>query len=402
MNLKEIKENINYIIDNNQYLETKNLKPYTICLEGGHGIGKTAIVEEIAEERNMKFVKINLGAFEEVGDLTGFPIKKYQMKNKEGILVSVAEASLEAHMIAGYELIPGSDPVMDFAIPSWVPTDADGPTILLLDDYSRANQLILQSTMELLDKGQLGTWKLPPNTQIVLTSNPDNGEYSVSSMDSAQKTRFITFDTEFDVKLLATHMEEVGVRDEFINFALLYPEIFEVNKNNTNATGRTYMAFARTLESVKDLGSPDGLIRALDIASGIFDSEENIVGTSFTLFINNKLDKLITPDDLVHKKWEDVAKELEKTIGDVDSNGYRADIAATITFRLVNHILIEFDKKGTNAQPFVDRILQIVNHKKTILAMDLVYALANKLFANHASRVSKLLSDPKFKNMLLS
>lgn len=402
MNLAEIKENINYIMDNNIHLESRDLKPYTICLEGGHGIGKTAIVEEIAKERGVKFTKINLGAFEEVGDLTGFPIKKYKMLSPDGEKLSIAEATLEAHMAGGYKLIPGSDPVMDFAIPNWVPRDEDGPNILLLDDYSRANQLILQSTMELLDKGQLGTWKLPKNTQVILTSNPDNGEYSVSSMDNAQKTRFITFNVDFDVKLLAKHMEEVSVRDEFINFALLYPEIFDVTKNNNQATGRTYMAFARTLESVKDLGSPQGLARALDIAAGIFDNEDNIIGTNFTLFINNKLDKLITPEDLINKKWEDVAKELEKTIGDIDSKDYRADIAATITFRLVNHILIQFDKTGTNATPYVDRILKIVNHDKTILAMDLVYAMTNKLFMNHAARVSKLLTDDKFKHMLLS
>lgn len=402
MNLKEIKDNILFIMDNNIALENKGLKPYTVCLEGGHGIGKTAIVEEIAEERGIKFTKINLGAFEEVGDLTGFPIKKYAMLTPEGESISVAEASLDAHITAGYTLVAGSDPVMDFAIPSWVPQEKDGANLLLLDDYSRANPLLLQSTMELLDKGQLGTWKLPKNTQIILTSNPDNGEYTVSAMDNAQKTRFITFTADFDYKLLATHMEQVGVRDEFINFAMLYPEMFTPNQNNNQATGRTFMAFARCLESVPDLQAPLALERALDISAGIFDDEDNIIGSNFTLFIHNKLDKLITPEKLVHGKWKDVVKDLEKTIGDLDSSDYRADIAAAITFRLVNYTLIEFEKKGTNGTPFVDRILEIVNHDKTILAMDLVYALANRLFKKHATRVSKLLSDDKFKGMLLS
>jgi hypothetical protein len=402
MNLAEIKENITYIMDNNIALEAKKLKPYTVCLEGGHGIGKTAIVEEIAITRGIKFTKVNLGAFEEVGDLTGFPIKVYQMRDTHGEVITVAEAALEAHMQAGYELVAGCDPIMDFAIPSWVPTDKDGPNILLLDDFSRANSLILQATMELLDKGELGTWKLPKNTQIVLTSNPDNGDYKVEGMDLAQRTRFITFDVDFDVKLLATHFEEVEVRSEFINFALIYPEIFEKNQNNNQATGRTYMAFARTLESVKDLGSPAGLSRALDIAAGIFQDEDNIIGSNFTMFVNNKLDKLITPDELVNGKWADVEKELQNTIGDIDSDKYRGDIAATITFRLVNHILIQFEKPGTNSNLYVDRILKIVNNKKTFLAMDLVYAMANKLFLNHASRVSKLLTDDKFKDMLLS
>lgn len=401
MKLDALKENINYLIDNNRSLEEKGLKPYSICIEGGHGIGKTAIVEEIAQERGCKFTKINLGAFEEVGDLTGFPVKKYRMI-KDGEYVEVVEASLEAHMKAGYELVPGTDPVMDFAIPSWVPKEEDGSNILMLDDYSRANPLILQATMELLDKGELGSWKLPSNTQIILTSNPDNGEYSVSSMDSAQKTRFITFNTEFDVKLLAKHMEEVQVRSEFINFALIYPEIFEVNSNNNHATGRTYMAFARSLESVKDLSTNDGLGRALQIAEGIFDSEDNLIGQKFGLFIKKKLDKLISPEDMVNKSWEDVKKVLKTSAGTADSDNYRTDIAATLTFRFVNYTLHKLSKPAEKADLYVNRILDIVNDKEQFLTADLIYSLASKLFDKYPQRVSKLLVDKKFKDMLLN
>lgn len=412
MNLNEITNSVNYLIDNNQHLESLGHKGYTICLEGGHGIGKTAIVEEIATKRGMKFTKINLGAFEEVGDLTGFPLKKYQMTNEEGEVVHVAEASLDAHIKAGYHLVPGIDPVMDFAIPNWVPVETDGPNILMLDDYSRANPMILQSTMELLDKGELGSWKLPKNTQILLTTNPDNGDYSVSSMDAAQATRFITFDVEFDVKLLAKHMEEVGVRSEFINFALLYPEIFGETgnkskagsgKNNNYATGRTFMAFARSLETIKDLSSTDGQAMALDISSGIFAGDDNMVGNTFTTFLHNKLDKLVTPDEIINGKWADVSKKLEKSIGDPTDtkSNYRADIASTITFRLVNHITHNLSQPGTNATPFIDAILNIANHNKEILTSDLVHAMVFKLFKADAKRMKKLLTFPKFRDMLL-
>jgi len=411
MNLEEITSSVNYLIDNNQHLESKGFKPYTVCLEGGHGIGKTAIIEEIAKKRNMHFVKINLGAFEEVGDLTGFPIKKYQMEDSDGNKVTVAEASLDAHLKAGYTLVPGTDPVMDFAVPSWVPTEEDGASILLLDDYSRANPMILQSTMELLDKGELGSWRLPKNTQIVLTTNPDNGDYSVSSMDAAQATRFITFNVDFDVKLLAKHMEEVGVRSEFINFALLYPEIFGEGgnkskagsgKNNNYATGRTFMAFARSMETVKDLSSVEGQARALDISSGIFAGDDNMVGNTFTTFLHNKLDKLVTPDDIIHGKWADISKKLEKSIGDPSGNGtYRADIASTITFRLVNHITHNLKQPGTNATPYIDAILNIAQHPKEILTSDLIHAMVHKLFKADAGRMKKLLTYPKFRDMLL-
>lgn len=47
---------------------------------------------------------------------------------------------------------------------------------------------IAQAVMELIYKQEYISWKLPPNTHIVLTSNPDNGEYNVTSTDEAQKT----------------------------------------------------------------------------------------------------------------------------------------------------------------------------------------------------------------------
>lgn len=401
MNLQEIKDELNYIIDNNVLLESKGLKPYTACLEGGHGIGKTAIIEEIAKERQMKFTKINLGAFEEVGDLTGFPVKKYEME-KDGTIITVAEALLDAHLKAGYNLRVGQDPVMDFAIPKWVPRDIDGPNILLLDDYSRANPLLLQATMELLDKGELGSWKLPKNTQVILTSNPDNGEYSVNAMDRAQRTRFITFNVDFNVQLLAKHMEEVEVRSEFINFALVYPEIFDVNKNQTHATGRTYMAFARTLESVKDLSTMDSLSRVHNIASGIFNDQEGYIATQFTAFINRKLDKLITPEDLINKDWKIVAAELDKLVKHVEASDYRADIASTLTTRLVNYTLHNLKKPNTKVDPFINRILDIVRHDKQYLSVDLIYSMASRLFAENPGRVSKLLTEKKFKDLLLS
>ena len=39
-----------------------------IGLEGSPGIGKTAIIKEIAEERNAKFVRVELSSMEEIGD----------------------------------------------------------------------------------------------------------------------------------------------------------------------------------------------------------------------------------------------------------------------------------------------------------------------------------------------
>ena len=56
-----------------------------------------------------------------------------------------------------------------------------------------------QATMTLIETGEYISWKLPKNWTILLSSNPDNGEYLINVMDIAQKTRFISVKLKFDI-----------------------------------------------------------------------------------------------------------------------------------------------------------------------------------------------------------
>ena len=79
MTLNEFKEVFSYLLDNNKQLEDKGLRPIAVGIEGPAGIGKTSVIEEIANERNMTLVKVQLAQLEEIGDLVGFPIKEYEV-----------------------------------------------------------------------------------------------------------------------------------------------------------------------------------------------------------------------------------------------------------------------------------------------------------------------------------
>lgn len=68
INLEEFKEIFNYLVDNNRRLQDEGKKTSSVGLEGPAGIGKTAIVEQIAQERGMTFIKLNLSQLEEIGD----------------------------------------------------------------------------------------------------------------------------------------------------------------------------------------------------------------------------------------------------------------------------------------------------------------------------------------------
>lgn len=79
INLEEFKEIFNYLIENNRRLQDEGKKTSSVGLEGPAGIGKTAIIEQIANERGMTFIKLNLSQLEEIGDLIGFPLKQFKM-----------------------------------------------------------------------------------------------------------------------------------------------------------------------------------------------------------------------------------------------------------------------------------------------------------------------------------
>ena len=79
LKLSEASDVLKHIIKNNRHLQSENKKLNAIELQGGSGIGKTSLVLQVAKEMGLEVVKINLSQIEELGDLTGFPLRQFQM-----------------------------------------------------------------------------------------------------------------------------------------------------------------------------------------------------------------------------------------------------------------------------------------------------------------------------------
>lgn len=87
---------------------------------------------------------------------------------------------------------------MGYAIPAWLKgLDSNKPTLCVLDDYTRATPAVLQACMQITYEQEYISWKLPTNTTVILTTNPDEG-YNTNSLDEAQASRFISFNVKFD------------------------------------------------------------------------------------------------------------------------------------------------------------------------------------------------------------
>ena len=74
--IQEFKNVLHYILDNNEKLTASGKSKVVIEALGSHGVGKTESIIQVADERGMKVVKINLAQIEELGDFVGMPVKR--------------------------------------------------------------------------------------------------------------------------------------------------------------------------------------------------------------------------------------------------------------------------------------------------------------------------------------
>jgi hypothetical protein len=276
---------------------------------------------------------------------------------------------------------------MSYAAPEWIAGKEDGG-ILLLDDWNRADTRFIQAVMELVDRQTYISWKLPKNWHIVLTSNPDNGDYMVNSIDSAQRTRFITANLKFDIDEWARWAESAGIDGRCINFLLMHPEL--VNQE-TNA--RSITTFFNSISSIENFEDQLPLIQM--IGEGSVGAE---FATMFTMFINNRLDRIITPERVMSvEDWPSVKGQLTSVIG--KDSQYRADIASVMTRRIINYNLANADKSSVT-QKILERLTNIMT--EDVFTNDLKYTMVREIVNGNRLKFQKLLMNPEIVKMTVN
>jgi hypothetical protein len=387
---KELKEFLRYIIKNNQNIQEKGKSPIAVEIVGESGMGKTSAVIQLAQEEGLHFVKLNLAQIEELGDLVGFPIRQFKLVKADaasGIKLAkwVDENAVDEYIKQGYQFT--SEKRMSYCPPEWI-ADKNSGGILLLDDWNRADVRFIQAVMELVDRQEYISWKLPKNWHIILTANPDDGKYLVNSIDSAQRTRFISTEIKYSVERWAEWAEANEIDGRCINFLLMHPEVV-----NENVNARSVTKFFDCLDSIENYESKLGLIQ--QIGEGSVGVE---VGTLFTQFIANRLDKIINPKRmLLEGAHETVIEEIRESV--YDHSGYRADIASMLTSRLVNYALFHADKNPID-QKTLDRITELIK-ADGVFNNDLKYIIAKRLFNGNKAKFQKLTFIPEVAELIM-
>lgn len=375
LNVDELKGFIRHMVKNNQHIQSEGKIPVAINIEGDAGLGKTSAILQLGKELGMDVVKLNLSQIEELGDLVGFPVKEFLVKNQEGKQRWITEAQVPAAMKAGYAV---ADKRMSHAAPEWIQGKGEGG-FLILDDYTRADHRFMQATMEILDRQEYVSWKLPKNWHVILTTNPDNGDYNVTSLDVAQKTRFISVEMKYDVNVWAKWAEKAAIDGRCINFMLMHPELVTQRVNPRSIT-----TFFNGISSIPKFEDELPLVQMIG---------EGSVGTDFssmfTMFINNKLDKMISPEDLLTKDEAYVKGALLASVGEGDD--FRADLSSVIATRVINYALTVAEN-GSVPKAMIDRLAKVTTEFEGF-TNDLRYYMVKEIVNGNKVKFSALMAD---------
>jgi hypothetical protein len=406
----EMKDFLHHMIKNNRFIQEKGKTPVSTEIIGDSGLGKTSIALQLAEQYNLDFVKLNLAQIEELGDLVGFPVRQFQLSKvgatkikmkkvldadgkssfvkqevTDDTKVWIDENAVTEYTKQGYSFTGKKR--MSYCPPEWIADKTKGG-ILILDDWNRADIRFIQAVMELVDRQEYISWKLPKDWHIILTANPDDGEYLVNSIDVAQRTRFVSTGLKWSHERWAEWAETQGIDTRCINFMLMHPEVV-----NERVNPRSVTTFFNCISSFDEFIDKLPMIQM--IGEGSVGPE---VATLFTQFINNRLDKLVNPRDIL---FDD--DDLKITNSIINSTGqgddFRGDIASVITTRIINFTL-HFAETNSISPNIINRLRLLINDDR-LFTDDLKYIIVRRLLNGNKLKFQKMLTDPKVQEMTL-
>lgn len=194
---------------------------------------------------------------------------------------------------------------------------------------------------------------------------------------------------KFDINVWAKWAEAAGLDTRAINFMLMNPEVITERYN-----ARSFVTFFNSISTIQKFEDELGLIQML--GEGCIGPEAS---TLFTSFINNKLDKLPSPEFILTNSNE---QHVLTTLNDcVNGTGtYRADISSVLATRIINYGATLADR-GVISNDVIKRLIKLTTDSEAFND-DLKYYIVKELIAAHKVKFSKLLNDAHVASMIMS
>lgn len=238
MNIKQAKEYIKNSV--NLYLKKDEFGEYRvpvvrqrpIFLLGAPGIGKTAIMEQIAQELGIALVSYSMTHHTRQSAL-GLPF--ITKKTYGGQEVSVSEYTMSEIIASVYETMEESG-------------FKEG--ILFLDEINCVSETLAPSMLQFLQYKVFGRHRVPEGWVIVTAGNPPEYNKSVREFDVVTMDRLKLLEVEPDYRIWKEYAVERRIHNAIINYLDLKKEYFYCMEMTVK--GRSYVT-ARGWEDLSQM-----------------------------------------------------------------------------------------------------------------------------------------------------
>ncbi|MDS0525562.1 ATP-binding protein [Clostridium sp. SHJSY1] len=266
MKYSEVLDTINLIIETGE----------VSLIIGESGIGKTALVHELAKENNYSLVTIDANLLKE-GEIGGLPT------------VNKGETIYATH----YKLVDIRKAINE-----------EKEVLLFVDELNRCEHAVQQELMNLILNREINGYTLGKNVNIIAAMNPSNkydnfrdSEYQVVDMDPAQEDRFVWVEMDSDIKeWIRWGMGKGKINNDIIEFLSAFPQYLHTpeSRDNLKATPRSWERVSKAYKLYKS-NEKYSLSTLLNVVRGnVGDS----ICTDFANYITNIKKQLILPEKL--------------------------------------------------------------------------------------------------------
>lgn len=238
MNIKQAKDYIENTV--RLYLKKDEFGEYRIpvvrqrpiFLLGAPGIGKTAVMEQIAQELSVALVSYSMTHHTRQSAL-GLPFISH--REYEGLQYDVSEYTMSEIIASVYEVMEESGV-------------KEG--ILFLDEINCVSETLAPSMLQFLQYKVFGRHKVPEGWVIVTAGNPPEYNKSVREFDVVTMDRLKVLSVDADYGVWKEYAMEKGLHTAILNFLELKKEYFY--RIETTVDGRSYVT-ARGWEDLSEI-----------------------------------------------------------------------------------------------------------------------------------------------------
>ncbi|MDO5154513.1 MAG: AAA family ATPase [Eubacteriales bacterium] len=280
MNISQAKDYIKHSIQ--IYLKKDEFGDYRIpvvrqrplFLLGAPGIGKTAIMEQIAQEMGVALVSYSMTHHTRQSAL-GLPFIK--QKEYGGKTYDVSEYTMSEIIASIYDTMEES-----------------GVTegILFLDEINCVSETLAPSMLQFLQYKVFGKHKVPEGWVIVTAGNPPEYNKSVREFDVVTMDRLKVLEVEADYATWKIYAKEKGIHTAIMNFLELKKEYFY--HMETTVKGRSYVTARgwEDLSQVMQMYEEDGILADEDLFAQYLQNEKIVkaFGAYYDLYNKYKKD----------------------------------------------------------------------------------------------------------------